>query len=229
MRPLSSNMNSYSRTLIMTDNKDKTSSRPPHLIEPKQERSRARMDALLKAGKHLFSIREYEDVTVADIAREAGCAVGTVYGRFQNKEALFLAIVHDLLKPAEGQMKSLLAILNEGTAPREVAETMIRMLVAFFRNAEGILAAALRRSSTNPESWTPLREAGARTAMQVLIVMARALKTPQETVELRVLFAMQMVYGTLINALLNRPGPIQIADPRLEEELIQAMCRYLEI
>ncbi|MDE1173564.1 MAG: TetR/AcrR family transcriptional regulator [Parvibaculaceae bacterium] len=213
----------------MTADKDKPYSGLPNLIEPKQERSRARMDALLKAGKHLFSIREYEDVTVADIAVEAGCAVGTVYGRFQNKEALFLAIVHDLLKPAEGHMESLLAILNEGTSPREVAGTMIRMLVAFFRNAEGILGAALRRSSTNPESWTPLREAGGRTAMLVLVAMARALRTEPEAVELRVLFAMQMVYGTLINALLNRPGPIQLADPRLEDELIKAMCSYLEI
>lgn len=206
-------------------------STPSRMIAPKQERSRARLEALLAAGNHLFSTREYEDVTVADIAAEAGCAVGTVYGRFQNKEALFLAIVHDLLQPAEERMDALLASISHPAevSPREIATLVIRQLVTFFRNAEGIMGAALRRSSTNPESWTPLREAGTRMASGVLRLMSQTLEAPSGTVELRILFAMQMVYGTLINAMLNRPGPLLLSDPRLEQELTRAMCSYLEI
>lgn len=49
-----------------------------------------RRAAILQAAAHLFSIREYREVSIDDVARGAGLAKGTVYLYFKTKETLFL-------------------------------------------------------------------------------------------------------------------------------------------
>src|SRR5512144_2862852 len=53
-----------------------------------QHRSRRTEAALAQAVAELCKDRPFEDVTVADVARRAGVAVGTVYRRFRDKRAL---------------------------------------------------------------------------------------------------------------------------------------------
>jgi len=48
--------------------------------------------AILKAAAHLFSVREYREVSIGDVAHEAGLAKGTVYLYFKTKETLFLEL-----------------------------------------------------------------------------------------------------------------------------------------
>lgn len=51
-----------------------------------------RRSAILKAAAHLFSVREYRDVSIDDVARGAGLAKGTLYLYFKTKETLFLEL-----------------------------------------------------------------------------------------------------------------------------------------
>jgi AcrR family transcriptional regulator len=59
----------------------------PALI-PQQERSQRTREKLLEALEALLQERFFEQITIQDLADEAGVAVGTVYRRFRNKEAL---------------------------------------------------------------------------------------------------------------------------------------------
>src|SRR5262249_22106879 len=45
--------------------------------------------AILRAARELFATNRYDDTTIAEIARAAGVAVGTVY--------LYFANIHDIL------------------------------------------------------------------------------------------------------------------------------------
>ena len=56
--------------------------------KPRQERSQQTQESLLEALESLLQERVFEKITIQDIAAEAGVAVGTVYRRFRNKEAL---------------------------------------------------------------------------------------------------------------------------------------------
>lgn len=49
-------------------------------------------ELILAAGRALFAEKGYETVTIADIARKAGIAVGTVYLYFRNKHEVYTAI-----------------------------------------------------------------------------------------------------------------------------------------
>ncbi len=51
-----------------------------------------RRSAILSAAAHLFSVREYREVSIDDVARGAGLAKGTVYLYFKTKETLFLEL-----------------------------------------------------------------------------------------------------------------------------------------
>ena len=62
-----------------------------------QARSRATRDRLVAALDRLLRETDFESITIAGLAREAGLAVGTVYRRFDNKDA-FIPVILELYR-----------------------------------------------------------------------------------------------------------------------------------
>ncbi len=60
--------------------------------EKRQRQKIERRDAILAAARKVFAQEGYEGATIADIAREAGVAAGTVYLYYQSKTDLFAAL-----------------------------------------------------------------------------------------------------------------------------------------
>jgi len=56
--------------------------------KPKQDRSKDTQENLLTALETLLAERFFEQITIRDIAQRAELSSGTIYRRFQNKEAL---------------------------------------------------------------------------------------------------------------------------------------------
>jgi TetR/AcrR family fatty acid metabolism transcriptional regulator len=81
-------------------------------------------DAILKAATQLFARRGYFQSQVADIARAAGVAAGTVYLYFRSKDDILVSIFERTMKEtlAEGQ-----AALAEVADPRERLRRMARL------------------------------------------------------------------------------------------------------
>jgi AcrR family transcriptional regulator len=61
--------------------------------EPLQERSRARVDAILAATVDLLGERDVDDITTADIAKRARIPIGSVYHYFSSKEGVLAELV----------------------------------------------------------------------------------------------------------------------------------------
>ncbi len=53
---------------------------------------RDKRQAILSAARELFATQGYEETTIAEIARAAGMAVGTVYLYFQNKHDILIDV-----------------------------------------------------------------------------------------------------------------------------------------
>ncbi len=68
-------------------------SNKPMFTQPKQKRSRQRVDAILNAASELFAEVGYEAATIVEIAARSNTAVGSMYQFFANKEAILYAIV----------------------------------------------------------------------------------------------------------------------------------------
>jgi TetR/AcrR family fatty acid metabolism transcriptional regulator len=71
----------------------------PVQIRPGKEANKgddpAKRDALIEAARVLFTTKGYESTTMAEVARHAGVAVGTVYLYFKNKSDLLYAVKGD--------------------------------------------------------------------------------------------------------------------------------------
>ena len=65
----------------------------PEAKEPKRERGKLRVAALLDAGAALFVEKGYDATTMTEIASRAGAAIGSLYQFFPSKEALAEALV----------------------------------------------------------------------------------------------------------------------------------------
>ncbi|MCA9682787.1 MAG: TetR/AcrR family transcriptional regulator [Myxococcales bacterium] len=78
----------------MSSPKSKARRPPP----TRRERKAETRSALLVAGRKLFSEAGYEGTTLAQVARRAGVAVGTVYVHFPDKATLLSHALHDDLE-----------------------------------------------------------------------------------------------------------------------------------
>lgn len=62
-------------------------------VRPNQTRTEATRSALLIAARRLFSEKGYADTSTPEIVRAAGVTRGALYHHFEDKEALFRAVV----------------------------------------------------------------------------------------------------------------------------------------
>jgi AcrR family transcriptional regulator len=65
--------------------------------EPKQKRTRERLDRIYKSADALFDAQGFENTTLRQVAAEVPCSMSTIYDRFESKDALLLAM-HERLR-----------------------------------------------------------------------------------------------------------------------------------
>lgn len=203
--------------------------RPEAALRAVQPRARATRDALLSAGRALLSNRDYDAVSIAELAGAIGLSVGSFYGRFRDK-ASFFALLQEQV--ADEWLQAVREVLpSSGDGEREVDHIIgdvVRTTIGVFRGNAGFIRTALKHASTHPGSWTPVQRTGAVFVGEMSDALGPRLEhlAPAQRAQ-RVRFAMQMLFGTAVNAVLNDPGPLRLADPKLERELARALCAYL--
>ena len=92
--------------------------------EPKRERGKLRVAALIDAGAELFAEKGYEATTMTEIASRAGAAIGSLYQFFPSKEALAEALFNRFAERAAAAF----ARVEErapGCSARELADLFI--------------------------------------------------------------------------------------------------------
>lgn len=187
----------------------------------KQQRSQRKHDALLQAGRALLDDNDLASISVSQLTRAAGMAVGSFYSRFADKEAWFGELVR---VSGESVMRDTGALLasarfQRATDVRKVG-LIVRHIVAIHRRHRGLLRAALSDAARASHYSAPVQGYGLQLAAAVhQALAARLRKVPRAQRRLRVGIALQIVYGTLVNAVLRDPGPIRLDDARMEREL----------
>ena len=190
-----------------------------------QTRGRRTRDRLLHAGQRLIAGHSIDTLAVADIAREAGCSVGAFYQRFRDKNAFFRALIAQYL--SEGREATLAHYDTHN------GEQLIHALVAEtadrFRRYAGLIRSAIRRRMDDSTIWDPIRDSGHFNAGRFIAWLASQLgRALADDEELAVRFAFQMLYGTLNNAVINQPGPLDIEDPAFVTQLEHAFRLLLD-
>ena len=91
-----------------------TASRRPAVLRPPMHGTDKR-DAILKAATKVFARNGYFQSQVADVAREAGVAAGTVYLYFRSKDDLLVSLFERTMRDALAEGRRALAGVDDPT------------------------------------------------------------------------------------------------------------------
>ena len=193
-----------------------------------QERSRQQRDRLMRAGERVFAESGFWQAHVADIAKRAGCSVGSFYRRFQDKEAFFFALQSDMAAHAEANIVKFFTDPACRTEPlMDVFRRLTRNSARTMKGIEGYYRALFELSLRGRDVWPLMRRVEMIEAAQVVdLLRARGIDMDpgkQDAAHL----AIRMMHGQIVSNILHGPGPYSIDDPRLHEELALMLVRYL--
>ncbi len=121
--------------------------------EPKRERGKQRVAALIDAGAELFAEKGYEATTMTEIASRAGAAIGSLYQFFPSKEALAEALFNRFAERAAAAFARV-EELAPGCSARELADLFIdyKLRQGTDRDAAVVLIELGRRHCRAPEA-----------------------------------------------------------------------------
>lgn len=193
-----------------------------------QERSRQQRDRLLKAGERVFAELGFWQAHVADIARRAGCSVGSFYRRFHDKEAFFFALQADMAAHAEANIGKFFddPACREGPL-FEVFRRLVRNTSRTMKGIEGYYRALFELSLRGQDVWPLMRRLETIEAGYVVALLKARGVTVDAHKQDAAHLAIRMMHGQIISNMLHGPGPFTIDDPRLHEELAHMLVRYL--
>lgn len=140
-----------------------------------QGRSRKTQEAIIAALDRLLRHQAFEAITIADLAEEAGVSVGSVYRRFENKDALIPVMLDLYQQRVEARLARAAEIEAAGDAPTTLRGALHRAMVDAWSSVEEeghLLRGAHLHSRLQPdligEQWTPLIEASRQSVRDLI-------------------------------------------------------------
>ena len=202
-----------------------------------QERSKQTRDKLIKALETLLRDKPYEEISVADIAGQAGLSVGAVYRRFENKDA-FIPVVLDLYRE---RLEAFNSHPDNQFSPTpdtpllNALETITHLTWRFMEKDGHLIRAAFIHARTRPDligpEWDAFLESGAASYKALL-----ALYTDEITVTDIDQAARMTLYllnvGMAEYGLYPTQGPaaaIQMSPEQFTKALARAIYGYLTL
>jgi AcrR family transcriptional regulator len=104
---------------------------------------------ILQTARQLFARQGYAATSVADIAREAGVAVQTIYGRLGSKRGMLMALI-DLIDEEAG-VGALVAGIRGASTPEHALRAEIRLTRVFQERSGDIIGALFAAAAVEPD------------------------------------------------------------------------------
>lgn len=202
----------------------------PGVSPSRQKRSRETTLALLQAGAEMLRSRSLAELSIETLCAKVGATVGAFYSRFDSKEAYFNA----LLALAARDGETVLARFAENKAVEsagldEICRLIVSGIIRWMCNHEGVLRAALQHDNTRPDRWTTFKGLAQAAVTHATPPLLRAMGKGRRATKTRsIAFGCQVILGTLVNAILNDPGPLSIHDKEMKVRLSGCLLLLLE-
>jgi AcrR family transcriptional regulator len=180
------------------------------------------------AAHRLLADHDHEQISVAQLSREAGISVGAFYQRFPNKDAFLGRVVVERLYGARRDMERALAPerwrrSSAAAVTRAIIEEMIRNLHG---PGAGVVRVALKRAHLDRQKLEPLvvyRTALADSAVALLVHRVSGVRHPERAIRSTV----QIATATALDALLYEAGTLRPGSWRMADALSGMMLSML--
>jgi AcrR family transcriptional regulator len=204
----------------------------PGVAPSRQKRSRETTLALLRAGADMLRARSLAELSIEALCAEVGVTVGAFYSRFESKEAYFNALMALATRDGEQRLGEIRRP-SPDTGLDKLCHVIVGGIIAWMRNHEGVLRAALQHDDTRPDKWTPFKALAQATTMRatplLLPAMGKGMGKGRKVAKTRTIaFGFQVVLGTLVNAILNDPGPLSLGSKEMETRLAGCLLLLLQ-
>lgn len=207
----------------------------PATGKPQQERSRKTLEKLLAATTVMLEQHGLEGATIPRIAAQAGVSVGSVYRRFEDKDALFRAAFLDLIEHAvEANKRNLRSEIFAGMTLETVVRALVKAMVRQFRTQPGLLGALQNFLQHHPD--LDFREraltmiAGNYERIAAILLIFRE-QFPHADAERAALFAILSAITVIQARTLENDSVWEkvaaLSDSELEAEVTDLMVAYL--
>jgi AcrR family transcriptional regulator len=200
----------------------------------RQERSQRTLERLLDAAEIVILDKGFADAAVVDIARRAGCSVGTFYRRFRDKQTLLHALDERFAEEFRATMEEAVAPERWQGAP--IAEILVGYLE--FSLEQGRARAALQRAalvmSVRDAAFAERQTRLARDLHERLrdLLWARRGEIGHGEPALAIEFALEQLRTMLLARLNMSPldsSLLSVSDAEFVSEALTSVCAYLEL
>ena len=202
----------------------------PGVTPSRQKRSRENTAALFEAGAGMLRTHSLAELSIDALCKKVGATVGAFYSRFESKDAYFNALIELAARDGERMLSDMSAdapLTDAGLTER--CQFLVIGIIGWIRKHEGVLRAALQHDDTRPDRWTTFKGLARATTARATPLLLPAMGKGREAAKSRgIAFGFQVVLGTLVNAILNDPGPLSIHDREIEVRLGDCLLQLLQ-
>jgi AcrR family transcriptional regulator len=196
----------------------------------RQQRSRDTTAALLRAGADLLRRRSLDELSIEALCADVGATIGAFYSRFQSKEVYFNVLLELAARDATAHLA--LMAQNEQLRTAELAKlchVIVGQINRWMYAHEGVVRAALKHGGSRPDPWNRFKMLARSTTAGATPILLRTMGRGRQAEKTRsIAFGFQVVFGTLVNAVLNDPGPLSITDAEMTKRLGTCLLRQLK-
>lgn len=201
----------------------------PGVTPSRQKRSRETTAALLQAGAELLRTHSLAELSIEALCRQVDATVGAFYSRFESKDAYFNALMALAARDGERRVSKMASDARGDADLATRCHQLVGGIIGWMRAHEGVLHAALQHDDNRPDSWSPFKAlARANTERAIPLLLPAMGKGRRAAKSRAIAFGFQVVLGTLVNAILNDPGPLSLHDAELKARLSGCLLLLLE-
>jgi AcrR family transcriptional regulator len=220
----------------MNTRSTKNLGKPQSVHTAQQERSRETLARILAAAEELLETHEFDELTMAELAKQARCGVGTVYGRIPNKQSL-LVCLHERYMEA-GVSKSASVVEQCINAELDVrVQKMSELVVDYYTVHRGVMRAITnqlyaRSSDDINTNFNVFRRDITKVFKQAAAFLAEKVDrkihpNPQGACEFALLAAVDVAQGRLVFG--DRSGlQINFSPDTLKKHINALLLAYLQ-
>jgi AcrR family transcriptional regulator len=204
----------------------------PRVRPPVQQRSRDTLERTLQTGVELLGEGGWDAVTVTEISKRAKVSVGALYGRFEGKDALHLAIQARILETIEADQDRAFGRHDWASlSTPDVIATVVREACGLFQRHERELGMLMSRANAEPE----MARRGGESAMHLVAAYTetvgdRRSEFTHKNKAAAIDFSVRVLTDTLARRVTDAMNPLtkrQASWKRTTEDLVVLIQRYL--
>ena len=204
----------------------------PGVFEARQSRSAKSRDSFVRAGIDALNSKRFDELKIADLAKDSDNSVGSFYARFRDKKAFFRALIAFTADGIDREFNvTFTAEKLQSLSPGEALDALVEFIGAIFSSRfRGVLRETYPRILEADDPWAPIRKS-AKTTMKSLHEGLRDAfpHYSKEETETRLSFCFQIIVGVLQNDLVNNSHVYTLKDGSVLVGLKETLRAYMGV